>query len=192
MSIKENVDYVKSELTSEEKFLENFVKGERFFKKYKIAIFAFIAIIVIGSISYVIKKNIDETNKFEANIALNNFLKTGDEKSLLEIKEKDKKLYEVALFIQSKKDFKPAEINLPFLKELSKYQMALANNNIDELNNLALQNDFLLKEFAIFNKALILTKEGKFEEARTALQQISETSKASELANLLKHYLLTK
>ncbi|MEZ4692910.1 hypothetical protein [Arcobacter aquimarinus] len=192
MSIKENVDYVKNELTSEEKFLENFVKGERFFKKYKIAILGFITLIIIGSISYIIKKNIDETNKFEANVALNNFLKTGDEKSLLQIKEKDKKLYEIALFIQSKKDFKAAEINLPFLKELSKYQLALANNNVDELNNLALQNDFLLKEFAIFNKALILTKDGKFEEAKVALQQISETSKASELANLLKHYLLTK
>ncbi|CAM3557494.1 hypothetical protein [Arcobacter aquimarinus] len=192
MSIKENVDYVKNELTSEEKFLENFVKGERFFKKYKIVILGFITLIIIGSISYIIKKNIDETNKFEANVALNNFLKTGDEKSLLQIKEKDKKLYEIALFIQSKKDFKAAEINLPFLKELSKYQLALANNNVDELNNLALQNDFLLKEFAIFNKALILTKDGKFEEAKVALQQISETSKASELANLLKHYLLTK
>ena len=192
MSIKENVDYVKNELTSEEKFLENFVKGDRFFKKYKIGIFAFLAIIIIGSISYVIKKNIDETNRFEANVALNNFLNTGDEKSLLLIKEKDKKLYEIALFIQSKKDFKAAEINLPFLKELSKYQLALANNNVDELNNLALQNDFLLKEFAIFNKALILTKEEKFDEAKAALQQISETSKASELANLLKHYLLTK
>lgn len=192
MSIKENVDYVKNELTSEEKFLENFVKGERFFKKYKIVILGFITLIIIGSISYIIEKNIDETNKFEANVALNNFLKTGDEKSLLQIKEKDKKLYEIALFIQSKKDFKAAEINLPFLKELSKYQLALANNNVDELNNLALQNDFLLKEFAIFNKALILTKDGKFEEAKVALQQISETSKASELANLLKHYLLTK
>ena len=35
MSIKENVDYVKSELSSEEKFLENFVKGERFLKNIK-------------------------------------------------------------------------------------------------------------------------------------------------------------
>jgi hypothetical protein len=192
MSIKENVDYVKNELSSEEKFLENFVKGERFFKKYKILIFAFIAIIIVGSIAYVIKKNIDETNKFEANIALNNFLETGDEKLLLTIKEKDTKLYEIALFIQGKKDFKEANIEIPFLKELSKYQIALANDNTEALNNLSLQNDFLLKEFAIFNKALILTKEEKFEEAKIALAQISETSKASELANLLKHYLLTK
>ena len=43
MSIKENVDYVKEELNSQEKFLESFVKGERFYKKYRTLIFASIA-----------------------------------------------------------------------------------------------------------------------------------------------------
>lgn len=35
MSLKENVDFVKNELNSEEKFLESFVKIERFYKKIK-------------------------------------------------------------------------------------------------------------------------------------------------------------
>ena len=35
MSIKDDVNYIKNELSSEEKFLESFVKTERFFKKYK-------------------------------------------------------------------------------------------------------------------------------------------------------------
>ena len=69
MSIKENVDYVKEELNSQEKFLESFVKGERFYKKYRTLIFASIAIIVIGAIGLVIKKNVDESNKLEANLA---------------------------------------------------------------------------------------------------------------------------
>lgn len=33
MSLKENVEFVKKELDSEEKFLESFVKVERFYKK---------------------------------------------------------------------------------------------------------------------------------------------------------------
>ena len=53
-------------------------------------------------------------------------------------------------------------------------------------------NKFLLKEFAIFNKALILAKDGKYKEAKIALNLIPPTSKATELSNLLKHYLLTK
>jgi len=193
MSIKENVDYVKEELSSQEKFLENFVKGERFYKKYRTLIFAFIAIVIVGTIGSIIKKNIDESDKLKANLAFNKVLVNSNDVEALEIlKNKNPELYEVALFLQMKKDNKTVDINVPLLKELSKYQVAMANQSINELNNLSMQNDFLLKEFAIFNKALILSNEGKYEEAKTALKLIPQTSKAFELANLLNHYLLTK
>lgn len=192
MSIKENVNYVKDELSSEEKFLENFVKGERFFRKYKTLIFAIVVLAIIVPIGYVIKKDLDESNKLEANAAFNKFLESNDEKALATLKDKNEKLYEIALFLQARKDNKTVEINTPVLKELAKFQIAMESKNTKELENLSMQNDFLLKEFAIFNKALLLTNEGKFEEARTALKQIPQTSKATELANLLNHYLLTK
>lgn len=193
MSIKENVDYVKTELSSEEKFLENFVKGERFFKKYKTLIFAFIAITIVAIIAIFIKNNIDESNKLEANIAFNKVLENSNNSEALAIlKEKNPKLYDVALFLQAKKEAKSVDINVPLLKELSKYQAALSNKNISELDNLSMQNDFLLKEFAIFNKALFLTNEGKFDDAKKTLALIPQTSKAFELAKLLNHYLLTK
>lgn len=193
MSIKENVDYVKTELSSEEKFLENFVKGERFFKKYKTLIFAFIAITIVAIIGIFIKNNIDESNKLEANIAFNKVLENSNNSEALAIlKEKNPKLYDVALFLQAKKEAKSVDINVPLLKELSKYQSALNNKNISELDNLSMQNDFLLKEFAIFNKALLLTNEEKFDEAEKTLALIPQTSKAFELAKLLNHYLLTK
>ena len=193
MSIKENVDYVKTELSSEEKFLENFVKGERFFKKYKTLIFAFVAVILIGSVGFFIKNSIAQSNKLEANIAFNKVLEnSNDTSALANLKEKNPQLYDIALFLQAKKDAKTVDINVPLLKELSKYSAALANKNISELDNLSMQNDFLLKEFAIFNKALFLTNEGKFNEAKTTLALIPQTSKAFELAKLLNHYLLTK
>ena len=193
MSIKENVDYIKEELSSQEKFLENFVKGERFYKKYKTLIFAFIAIAILGGIGLVIKNNIDESNKLKANIAFNKVLENStDTQALEELKNTNEKLYEVALFLQAKKENKAVDINIPLLKELSKYQVALANKNVDELTNLSMQNDFLLKEFAIFNKALLLSNEGKYDDAKSTLKLIPQTSKAFELANLLNHYLLTK
>ena len=192
MSIKENVDYVKNELSSEEKFLENFVKGERFFKKYRTLIFTFIAIAILVTIGMLVKQKIEESNKLEANIAFNKFLENADEKELFIIKDKNEKLYEIALFLKAKRENKTSEVNIPMLKELSKFQQSTTNKNLEELNTLSMQNDFLLKEFAIFNKALLLTNEGKFEEAKTALKQIPQTSKATELANLLNHYLLTK
>ncbi|MCT7635330.1 tetratricopeptide repeat protein [Aliarcobacter butzleri] len=192
MSLKEDVGYIKNELSSEEKFIENFVKGERFFKKYKTLIIAVVVILIIGLIGFTVKKSIDNSNKHDANIALSQFLENGDEKVLETLKNKNEKLYEVALFLQAKKDNKIASIELPLLKELVKFQTATASNNIEELNSLSMQNDFLLKEFALFNKALILVNEGKYEEAKKELSQISQTSKAYELATLLNHYLLTK
>lgn len=192
MSLKEDVGYIKNELSSEEKFIENFVKGERFFKKYKTLIIAVVVILIIGLIGFTVKKSIDNSNKHDANIALSQFLENGDEKALETLKNKNEKLYEVALFLQAKKDNKIPSIELPLLKELVKFQTATASNNIEELNSLSMQNDFLLKEFALFNKALILVNEGKYEEAKKELSQISQTSKAYELATLLNHYLLTK
>ena len=192
MSLKEDVGYIKNELSSEEKFIENFVKGERFLKKYKTLIIAVVVILIIGLIGFTVKKSIDNSNKHDANIALSQFLENGDEKALETLKNKNEKLYEVALFLQAKKDNKIASIELPLLKELVKFQTATASNNIEELNSLSMQNDFLLKEFALFNKALILVNEGKYEEAKKELSQISQTSKAYELATLLNHYLLTK
>ncbi|MCG3702515.1 tetratricopeptide repeat protein [Aliarcobacter butzleri] len=192
MSLKEDVGYIKNELSSEEKFIENFVKGERFFKKYKTLIIAVVVILIIGLIGFTVKKSIDNSNKHDANIALSQFLENGDEKALETLKNKSEKLYEIALFLQAKKDNKVASIELPMLKELVKFQTATASNNIEELNSLSMQNDFLLKEFALFNKALILVNEGKYEEAKKELSQISQTSKAYELATLLNHYLLTK
>ena len=192
MSLKEDVGYIKNELSSEEKFIENFVKGERFFKKYKTLIIAVVVILIIGLIGFTVKKSMDNSNKHDANIALSQFLENGDEKALETLKNKNEKLYEVALFLQAKKDNKIASIELPLLKELVKFQTATASNNIEELNSLSMQNDFLLKEFALFNKALILVNEGKYEEAKKELSQISQTSKAYELTTLLNHYLLTK
>jgi hypothetical protein len=193
MSIKENVDYVKTELSSEEKFLENFVKSERFFKKYKTLIFGIIAATIIGFVVVFVKNILDESNKLEANIAFKKVLEnSNDSQALATLKNKNEKLYDIAKYLQAQKEGKSVDVNLPMLKELSKYENALANKSISELDNLSMQNDFLLKEFAIFNKALFLTNEGKFDEAKAALKLIPENSRAFELAKMLNHYLLTK
>lgn len=192
MSLKENVDYIKSELSSEEKLLEGFVKSERFFKKYKSLFLALIIAVILGSIFYVVKKSLDESNKYESNILLNSYLEKGDEKALESLKEKNKTLYEVALYLKGKQNEKPVEISLPILKELSEFEIAKNSNNIEVLDKLSMKSDFLLKDYALFNKALILTNEGKYQEAKDTLAKISNDSRTIELVNLLNHYLLTK
>lgn len=192
MSIKENVDYIKSELSSEEKLLEGFVKSERFFKKYKNLLIALIVAIVIGSIIYFVKKSFDESNKYESNILLNNYLEKGDEKALQSLKDKNNSLYQIALYLKARQDGKSAEISLPILKELSEFELAKDKNDIEALDKLSMKGDFLLKDYALFNKALILANEGKYQEAKDTIAKISNDSRTIELVNLLNHYLLTK
>lgn len=193
MSLKENVDFVKQELNSEEKFLEGFVKVERFYKKYKTLILGLIAIVIIAAIGLTVKNAMDEKNKIEANLAFEKVLNNPEDKeALIALQNSNKKLYDIAQFVIAKEKGTTVQIDVPFLKELSEYEMALKEKNIDKLNSVSMENNFLLKEFAIFNKALLLANEGKYEEAKTALNLIPDTSKAKDLANLLNHYLATK
>jgi hypothetical protein len=191
--MKENVDFVKEELNSEEKFLEGTVKVERFYKKYKALIIGLVTILVVALIAFGVSNYLNEKNAIASNIAFDKVIADPTDKEALNtLKESNNKLYEVALYLQAKKDGKYPETNIPYLKELTEYQKALTSSDVSKLNTLSMQNDFLLKEFAIFNKALILVNEGKYKEAKIALNLIQKSSKASELSTLLQHHLLTK
>ncbi len=193
MSLKENVDYVKEELNSEEKFLESFVKVERFYKKNKLIIIIAVVIVLGAIIGLYTTNSIRESNKLDANIAFNKVIEDPkDTTAMATLKEKSLQLYQVAQFIQATKDGKTADIQVTYLKELSDYQKALNSKDINKLNSVSMQKDFLLKEFAIFNKALLQANEGKFDDAKATLKLIPTDSKAKELVNILNHYLVTK
>ena len=193
MSLKDDLQSVKKEINTEEQFLESFVKVERFFKKYKTMLILGVTVVIVGFIAVNVSDYLKEENKKEANIAFNQVLENPNNKSAIAVlKEKNNKLYEIALYLQAQKENKIANVNVEFLKELSSYQKALQEQNVDALNAVSMKNDFLLKEFAIFNKALILAQNEKFKDAQETLKLIPQTSKVYELVKLLNHYLLTK
>ena len=193
MSIKENMNFVKEELNSEEKFLEGFVKFERFYKKNKTAIIAVVAIAIIAIGATSIKNYTNASNKKESNIAFNAFLEDYNDKASLDKLEKiNRQLFEVATYLKAKKENKDVKISITYLKDLSEYSKAVQAENIDKLGSLSQQGDFLLKEFAIFNKALILAKDQKYLDAKESLRLIPKKSKVNDLVVLLNHYLLTK
>ncbi|RXK13431.1 hypothetical protein CP965_06415 [Halarcobacter mediterraneus] len=193
MSLKDNVDYVKEELSSEEKFLESFVKVERIYKKYKMLIILAVVVILGLAIGLYTTKTIQEKQKKEANIAFNQFLENNQDKDALKtLEENNKQLFQIAKYIQAKKENKTYDIEVKFFKEIAAYQKALDENSIDKLNAVSMEKDFLLKEFAIFNKALLQAKEGKYEDAKATLKLIPEDSQVNDLATSLKHFLVTK
>ncbi len=193
MSLKDNVDYVRKEITSEEKFLESTVKAERFFKKYKTLVITAVVLVVVGLIAVGTTNYLKEENKKVVNIAFNKILKNVNDKDALEVlKGKSSKLYQMALYLKAKQDKKNISVDLKFLKELATYKNAINKKDLNALNNVSMQNDFLLKEFAIFNKALIQAQNGDYKESRTTLKLIPNTSSVNDLVKILKHYLLTK
>ncbi|AXH13260.1 tetratricopeptide repeat protein [Halarcobacter bivalviorum] len=193
MSLKENVDYVKNELSSEEKFLESFVKIERFYKKYKMIIILLVIVIIGLVIGIFATKQIQASNKLEANIAFNKVMENPKDTEAQNIlKDKSLQLYEVALYAQALEDGKFNDTKLKYFKELVAYQKALEENSIEKLNTVSMEKDFLLKEFAIFNKALLQAKEGKFEDAKATLKLIPADSQVNDLVTALNHYLVTK
>ena len=171
MSIKENIDYIKDEINTEEKFLEGFVKFERFWKKYKISIIGVVAVILISVVGIMTKDYMDNVTKQKANEAFNMILKNPSDSNALSIlKDTNLDLHNIALFLKAKKEGKSIEINLPLLKELSQYSIAMKNSDIEKLNSVTLKSDFVLKEYALFNKALLQAKEGDFIASKETLK----------------------
>lgn len=193
MSTKDNIDYIKEELSSEEKFLEGFVKVERFYKKYKALIITILVAVIVFLVWNTILNYLNEQSKTAANNAFNKLLENPDDKEALEtLKVKNKKLYEIVNYNQAKKEGKNVEINVEYLKELSLYEKALKESNLKAISSLSLNDKFLLKENAIFNKALLEAKEGKYEMAKETLTQIPQNSQIQNMVVLLKHFLASK
>lgn len=193
MSTKDNINYIKEELSSEEKFLEGSIKVEKFYKKYKTLMIIILAafIVFIGWSS--VLSYLDEKSKNEANTAFNKILENPNDAEALEVlKAKNEYLFEIAKYMKAKQEGKIEQIKVEYLKELTTYEKALASSDVATISSLTLNDKFLLKENAIFNKALLEAKNGNYAAAKETLAQIPENSKMNELVVLLKHFLASK
>jgi len=194
MSLKENVDYIKQEISTEEQFFESFFKVEKIYKKYKLLIIGTVIAILGYFIGSAINDYVKEQNAIAANEAYNILIKNPNDKSALHqqniLKEKNKKLLQIALYKNSK-DF-TLKNDVIYLNQIALFNTAIKNNNIKALNTLILDSKFVLRDYAIFNKALIQSNNGEFKKAKATLNNIKDNSQVTTLSNLLKHYLLTK
>ena len=189
MSLKENVDYIKEELSSEEKFLESSLKAEKFYKKYKFLIFGVVGLAIAYFVAVGVMDYSANKTKVEANIAYNKVMDDAkDTTSLNELKALNNKLYEIALL----KTNQATSTTVVYLKELEAYQNALKNEDIAALDKLISTQDFLLKDFASVNKALIYIEKQDYTKAKAALKVVPSDSQVTSLVTLIEHFLITK
>lgn len=187
MGLKDNLKAVKNELNTEEQFIENFIKGERFIRKYKFYISAVVIILVAWFAGNFIISKINNYKTKEANEIYANLIQDPSNKNLLEqLKNKNTNLYTIFLLKENINDLN----NTAFQNELKQiYNNAQTNTLLKNIIALSLgDKSIFLKNYDKLLEVYKLLEQNKIEEANVLLSQIKENSSLNQIAKNLKHY----
>ncbi len=189
MSIQDNVNYVKKELSGDEKVLESALKIETLYKKYKFLIWGVIAALILFFAGKTVMDAMHEAKLAEANQALLTLqMKADDAQALQTLKEKNPALFELFSYAQAvkKQDVKALNIlagsSNAVIADASKYVAATLENKSSDSK--------LYKEMALLEEAYLAIKAGDIKSAKAKLELINERSSLAMLASLLKHSTL--
>lgn len=192
LSLKDNLNMVKDELNSEEKFFEKAVMTEKFVKKYKSVMIASVVIIVLlvgANIAYDMN---NESKISAANTALSKLqADPKDTASLLELKMLSPDLHDVWLYSQALKSGDMETIKslkdskALIVSDLAKYETATSPASLEEY---ASKQDAIYRDLALVQSAVILLNENKIDKARATLSKVSKESSLNELVAVLMHY----
>jgi len=195
MSLKENLDMVKDELNSEEKMLENAIKAEKYYKKYKKPFFGLIAAVVIGvGANAIYQKSV--ADKLEKSNELFLELKTNPANTTAanELKSLDPKLYSAWEFSSALKDSDTKKLdelakkNIDVLSSIASYEVASQEKDLNKLEDYTLQQKAIYKDLALIESAYLLMKDEKISEAHEKLMMISSESPVYKISQVLMHY----
>jgi hypothetical protein len=189
VSIKDDVNYVKTELSSDEKVLESAFKLESLYKKYKTVIWG---AGIIGLLYFVTITGMDALHRSKLEAANQALLtlqqKPDDAQALQVLQEKNPALYELHLFSKAADSedvqtlSKIAQSKDTILADMSRYSKgAIEERPVDSK---------IYKELSYLEEAYIAIKAGNKEEAKRKLELIDARSAAATFARLLGHATL--
>lgn len=192
MSIKNDIEMVREELTSEEKFFEKTVITEKFLKKYKnMLIGAVVSVVVLVGVSIAYDSN-KESKAVAANEALSELNNNPwDESTLTRLKSLSPNLYDAYIYSKAivDKDLKTIQSlktsQALVIPELAKYESL---SEVSDLDAYALNQDAMYKDLARVQSAILLMQEGEIKKAHAKLELIDEMSTLGKVAKSLLHY----
>ncbi|MGB3961543.1 MAG: hypothetical protein WBK95_04855 [Sulfurimonas sp.] len=195
MSLRNDIDMVKEELSSEEKFFEKAVVTERFVKKYKnVIIGSVVAIVVVvtANIAYDMNKasQIKAANETLA-LLMND---SNDTLNAARLATLSPALYDVWSYSKAvaDKDLKSLEelqnSKTLIVGDLAKYEIAQSSKDLTKLDAYASKQNAVYADLAIIQSAVLLMSEGKSDVAHQKLATISEESSLHKVAKALLHY----
>lgn len=183
LSVKENINTIKSELDAQEEFIKNFIKGERFIKKYKYYFLTIIVAIIVYFLGDYIIDKIKENRLEKANVVYNQLIyDLNNTKLENELKNLDINLYTMFLLNKIKTD---GDLNV--LKELSNDKnLNYLLKNIIYLNTN--EKSIFLNDYEKLINAYKLMQENKIKEANVILDTIKDNAELAQIIKNLKHY----
>lgn len=195
MSLKENIQTLKDELSSEEKFFESAIRTERFIKKYQKPLMVSVIsllLVVGGSIAY---QAYDQAKVENSNTALNTLLSNPvDKEALKTLSQENSLLFELYSLSKAIKesDIKSLE-SLQKSKSLevadmAAYETAVLKNDHNALENYTKRQDAIYQDMALIELAVILIQKGDIQSAHTKLALIKEDSAVYPTAQMLSHF----
>jgi len=195
LSLKNDIEMVKDELNSEEKFFEKAVITEKFVKKYKNMMIASVVVVVLlagGNIAY----DMNKKSKIEgANATLVLLEKdSSDSASLAQLKVLSPNLHDVWLFSKATADKDTAALTqlqnskALIVSDLVAYELAQNKKDTAALNSYAMKQSSIYKDLAQVQAAVILINSGKIEQSHEKLLKITEASSLNRVAKALLHY----
>jgi len=189
VSIKDEVKFVKEELSSDEKVLESAFKLETFYKKNKVIIWGVIGALVLF---FAVKTGMEEVRQSKLEAANQAYLtleqKPDDANALSLLKENNPALYELYTLSQAAKK-QDAEA----LKQLSNSKndiVADMSRYTASVIEKAPKDSKVYKELAYFEEAYVAIKAGDIQKAKNKLALIDERSPLATLAKFLEHATL--
>jgi hypothetical protein len=189
VSIKDDVNYVKKELSGDEKVLESAFKLETLYKKHKFKIWGVAVALVLFFGGKAIQESMHEAQ-----------LKTANE-AFLVLQQNP----------TDKASFKTLEENNPALLELFFYSQAVKNQDAKTLKTLSSSKNeiiadasaytaavldkkpvdsILYKEMALFEEAYLAIGAGDAKTAKEKLELIDERSPLAVITGFLKHSII--
>jgi len=189
VSIKDDVKYVKTELSGDEKVLESAFKLETLYKKYKFAIWGVAVAVVLFFLSQTVMTSMKEIKLEDANKA---FLvlqqKPNDAQAMATLKEKNPALFELYTFskashsddVEALKSLRSSKNEV--ISDASKYTVAaMEKKPVDSK---------LYSELALLEEAYLSIKSGDTKSAKAKLELIDERSSLQMLTQLLEHSMI--
>jgi len=195
LSLKENMEAIKEELSSEEKFFESAVRTERFVKRYQKPLIAAVAVsllAVVGAIGYQAYTNAKiESSNTAFNLLMVNPTDTKAEQTL---KNDNPELYDLwklsrgiaqndVTLLEGLKSSETFGVS-----DIASYEAAAIKGDIQSLEEYTKKQGALYKDLALLELAISAIEKGDVKTAHQKLALISEESPLYQVAGALSHY----